>query len=165
MPKLETRNAKLVNASSVELTRVRDFKDLLVWKLARQLRIQVYEQLKKLPVEERFALSSQLTRSVQSIGANIAEGFGRYSFQENFQSSRQARGSAYEVRGHLVTASGCCVRRWLYQRTPVYRDRGVRAASDTAPRRLHSGDLTKTGPIEGKVRGVTIFEWRFSSCE
>jgi four helix bundle protein len=38
------------------------------------------------------------------IGANIAEGFGRYSYQENIQFCRQARGSAYEVRDHLVTA-------------------------------------------------------------
>jgi four helix bundle protein len=55
-------------------------------------------------VDERFALSSQLRRAVQSIGANIAEGFGRYSYQENIQFNRQARGSAYEVRNHLVTA-------------------------------------------------------------
>ena len=104
MPKLETRNSKLVNTNSVELARVRDFKDLLVGKLARELRIQVYELLQKLPVDERFALSSQLRRAVPSIAANIAEGFGRYSFQENIQFSRQARGSAYEVRDHLVTA-------------------------------------------------------------
>ena len=105
MPKLETRNSKLVTTNSVELTRVRDFKDLLVWKLARPLRIQVYELLKKLPVDERFASRSQLRRAVQSIDANITEGFGRYSFQENIPFSRQARGPACEVRDHLVTAS------------------------------------------------------------
>jgi len=35
-----------------------------------------------LPPEENWALSSQLRRSVQSISANIAEGYGRYNFQE-----------------------------------------------------------------------------------
>lgn len=105
MPKLETRNSKLVTTNSVELTRVGDFKDLLVWKLARPLRIQVYELPKKLPVDERFALWSQLRRAVQSIDASVTEGFGRYSFQENIPFSCQARGSAYEVRDHLVTAS------------------------------------------------------------
>jgi four helix bundle protein len=105
MPKLEIRNTKLVTTENhLELGEVRDFKDLLVWKLARELRILVYSLLKSLPVEERYALSSQLRRAAQSIGANIAEGFGRYSYQENIQFSRQARGSAYEVRDHLVTA-------------------------------------------------------------
>ena len=89
----------------MEHSPVRDFKDLDAWKLARALRQFIYAVLKKLPVEERFALNSQLRRAVQSVGANIAEGFGRYSYQENIQFCRQARGSAYEVRDHLVTAA------------------------------------------------------------
>ena len=83
---------------------VRDFKDLVVWKLARELRVQVYALVKKFPPEERYALNTQMRRAAQSIGANIAEGFGRYSYRENIQYCRQARGSAFEVRDHLVTA-------------------------------------------------------------
>jgi four helix bundle protein len=105
MTKIETRNSKLEDAPTGVLAPVRDFKDLDAWKLARTLRILIYPLLKKLLVEERFALNSQLKRAVQSIGANIAEGFGRYSYQENIQFCRQARGSAYEVRDHLVTAA------------------------------------------------------------
>jgi len=104
MTKLETRNSKLEDVPTSVHAPVRDFKDLDAWKLARTLRILIYPLLKKLPVEERFALNSQLRRAIQSIGANIAEGFGRYSYQENIQFCRQARGSAYEVRDHLVTA-------------------------------------------------------------
>ena len=105
MTKLETRNSKLENTPSSVIVPVRDFKDLDTWKLARSLRNLIYVLLKKLPVEERFALNGQLRRAVQSIGANVAEGFGRYSYQENIQFCRQARGSAYEVRDHLVTAA------------------------------------------------------------
>ena len=104
MTKLQTRNPKLEVAPALAIAPVRDFKDLDVWKLARNLRIMVYVLLKELPAEERFALNSQLRRAVQSIGANIAEGFGRYSFQENIQFCRQARDSTYEVRDHLVAA-------------------------------------------------------------
>src|SRR5271157_5413921 len=104
MTKIETRNPKLDGAPTGVLAPVRDFKDLDAWKLARTLRILIYPLLKKLPVEERFARNSQLRRAVQSIGANIAEGFGRYSYQENIQVCRQARGFVYEVRDHLVTA-------------------------------------------------------------
>ena len=36
--------------------------------------------------------------------ANLAEGYGRYSYQENLQFCRQARGSLYELRDHLTAA-------------------------------------------------------------
>jgi four helix bundle protein len=105
MTKLESRNSKIEDAPTSVMAPVRDFKDLDAWKLAHTLRMLIYAFVKKLPVEERFALKSQLRRAVQSIGANIAEGFGRYSYQENIQFCRRARGSAYEVRDHLVTAA------------------------------------------------------------
>jgi len=105
MTKLEMRNTKLEDAPTGVLAPVCNFKHLDAWKLARALRILIYSLLKKLPVEERFALNSQLRRALQSIGANLAEGFGRYSYQENIQFCRQARGSAFEVRDHLVTAA------------------------------------------------------------
>ena len=104
MTKREARNSKHEGAPATAIAPVRDFKDLDVWKLAGNLRVLIYGLLKKLPVEERFARNSQLRRAVQSIGANIAEGFGRYSYQENIQVCRQARGFACEVRDHLVTA-------------------------------------------------------------
>lgn len=105
MTKLEMRNSKLADTLTGAITPVRDFKDLDAWKLARALRILIYALLKKLPAEERFALNSQLRRAAQSVGANIAEGFGRYWYQENIQFCRQARGYVYEVRDHLVTAA------------------------------------------------------------
>ena len=104
MAKFETRNSKFVKTEPASVDTVRDFKDLVAWKLARELRIQVYLLVKKFPPEERYALNTQMRRAVQSIGANIAEGFGRYSYRENIQFCRQARGSAFEVRDHLVTA-------------------------------------------------------------
>jgi four helix bundle protein len=104
MTKFETRNSKFVKLETNSLAAVRDFKDLLVWKLARELRVQIYALVTKFPPEERYALNTQMRRAAQSIGANIAEGFGRYSYRENIQYCRQARGSAFEVRDHLVTA-------------------------------------------------------------
>jgi four helix bundle protein len=102
MTKLEPRNSKLVLRD--RLGPVKDFKDLLTWQLARELRMRIYDLVRKFPREELYALNSQLRRAAQSIGANIAEGFGRYSYRENIQFCRQARGSAFEVRDHLVTA-------------------------------------------------------------
>jgi len=51
-----------------------------------------------------FGLISQIRRAAVSITASIAEGFGRFSYQENIQFCRQSRASTYEVRDHLTTA-------------------------------------------------------------
>ncbi|MGC2891643.1 MAG: four helix bundle protein [Candidatus Acidiferrum sp.] len=104
MPKLENRNSKLEPAPKLPGTQIRDFTDLKVWQLARELRNQVYKLARKFPPEEKYGLASQMQRAAISITANIAEGFGRYSYQENIQFCRTARGSAFEVRDHLITA-------------------------------------------------------------
>ncbi|SRR6266568_2093336 len=84
--------------------RIRDFKDLEAWKQARELRKLAYQLAKRLPAEEKYALGSQLRRASLSVTANIAEGFGRFSYRENIQYCRQARASAFEIRDHLTTA-------------------------------------------------------------
>jgi four helix bundle protein len=45
-----------------------------------------------------------MRRAAISATANIAEGFGRYSYQENIQFCRQSRASVYELRDHFTTA-------------------------------------------------------------
>ena len=82
---------------------IRDFKDLEVWKAARDLRHEFYKLVKALPDVEKYGLANQIRRAATSVTPNIAEGFGRYGYQENAQSCRQARGSLYELRDHLTT--------------------------------------------------------------
>lgn len=105
MPKYENRNTKLEYGGASTAANIRDFTDLQVWQLARELRQEVYAICGTFPSDERFALAQQLRRATISVTANIAEGFGRYSYQENIQFCRLARGSAYEVRDHLITAT------------------------------------------------------------
>jgi four helix bundle protein len=80
------------------------FEDLEIWKECRKLRIEVSKLLITLPPEEKYRLVDQLIRSSRSVTANIAEGHGRYHYQENIQFCRQARGSLNEVFDHLITA-------------------------------------------------------------
>jgi len=86
------------------ISNVKDYTDLVTWKLARELRKSVYELSKSWPSEEKYVLVAQLRRAAISITANIAEGFGRFTYPEHIQFCRQARGSAMEVRDHLTTA-------------------------------------------------------------
>ncbi len=83
---------------------VRSFEDLHVWKLARNLRQKIYEASEGFPRQERYVLVKQIRRAAISVTANIAEGFGRFHYQENIQFCRQARGSLFELVDHLITA-------------------------------------------------------------
>lgn len=83
---------------------VSDFTDLETWKFARTLRIEMYRIAQAFPQDEKYGLSAQIKRAASSVAANLAEGYGRYSYQENLQFCRQSRGSLYEPRDHLTTA-------------------------------------------------------------
>ncbi len=66
------------------------FEDLDVYKLARQFSRKIGELIKKLPPEEEYNLKRQMRRAKLSMTNNIAEGFGRYHYQENIQFCRQS---------------------------------------------------------------------------
>ena len=83
---------------------VRNFTDLIVWQKSHQLMLDVYKFTDLLPKEEKYNRISQLKRSSSSLPANIAEGFGRYHYQENIQFCRQARGSLEETVNHIIAA-------------------------------------------------------------
>jgi four helix bundle protein len=76
---------------------VYSFEDLEVYKLAREFSNKVTQLIKKLPKEEEYNLKGQMRRAKLSVTNNIAEGFGRYHYQENIQFCRQSRGSICEL--------------------------------------------------------------------
>jgi four helix bundle protein len=56
---------------------------LEVWQKSLNLAVEVCQNvLPLMPSKENWALQNQLSRSVQSIPANIAEGYGRYYYQD-----------------------------------------------------------------------------------
>lgn len=80
------------------------FETLAVWKEPRNLRNEISKLTKVFPADERYRLTDQMLRSSRSVTANIAEGHGRYHYQENIQFCRQSRGSLYELLDHLTVA-------------------------------------------------------------
>ena len=81
----------------------RTFEDLECWQACRELRRFAAKVCKHLPKEEDYRLKDQILRSARSMTANIAEGYGRFHYQENIQYCRHARGSTYEVLDHFIT--------------------------------------------------------------
>ena len=79
------------------------FEDLEVYKAAREFRKKIYKLIKGLPPEEKYNLADQMRRASLSLTNNIAEGHGRYHFQENIQFCRVSRGSLMELIDDLNT--------------------------------------------------------------
>ena len=73
------------------------FEDLDVYKAARAFRMRIYRLIQLLPPEEKFGLAQQMRRAAVSITNNIAEGYGRHHWQENWQFCRHSRGSLMEL--------------------------------------------------------------------
>lgn len=83
---------------------IKSFQELKVWQDAHKFTILVYKITDKFPANERFGLTMQLRRSASSIGANIAEGFGRYHYKDKIKFYLNARGSAAESENHILLA-------------------------------------------------------------
>ncbi len=80
---------------------VHRFEDLEIWKLARQLSVDIFELTQTLPLSKDFSLKDQMNRSSGSIMDNIAEGFGRSSRLEFIQFLSISSGSATELLSQL----------------------------------------------------------------
>ncbi len=84
-------------------SQIKSFTDLEVWQKAREIRKQIYRISMSLPADEKYNLGLQMRKAAVSLTANIAEGYGRFHFQENIQFLRTSRGSAYELVDHVIT--------------------------------------------------------------
>ncbi len=83
----------------------RGFEGLKVWQRSHQLMLDIHHLLiPLLPKDERYGLNDQIRRSSKSVGANIAEGYGRFYYGDNVRFCYNARGSLDETVNHLRTA-------------------------------------------------------------
>lgn len=75
-----------------------------VYTLAETLSDEIWNIVTKWEWFERDTVGKQLVRSVDSITANISEGYGRYFYKENIQFCYYARGSLIETKNWLRRA-------------------------------------------------------------
>ena len=80
------------------------FEELEVYQVTERLCDHVWEVVQTWDHLAKNTVGTQLVRSADSIGANIAEGTGRGSFADNKRFVRIAHGSLYETRHWLRRA-------------------------------------------------------------
>lgn len=82
--------------------KIQSFTELDAWKQSHELVLAVFKQCKQTPRND--SLRHQMERSALSITSNIAEGFGRQSFQDKKHFYIIARGSCYELLNQIIVA-------------------------------------------------------------
>jgi four helix bundle protein len=80
------------------------FQDLRVYQVAEELADALWPIMLGWDSIAQYTVGQQMVRAADSIGANIAEGTGRKSFQDNRRYVRIARGSLYETQHWLRRA-------------------------------------------------------------
>jgi len=60
------------------------FKDLMVYKKAFDLAMQIFSETKTFPADEKYGLISQVRRSSRSVCSNIAEGYRKRLYPAHF---------------------------------------------------------------------------------
>jgi four helix bundle protein len=79
--------------------------ELIVWQLAQELKLGVYDLIRSGPVTRDFDLCDQLRRSAAAAPRNIAEGYGRFLPGLIAQALRVANGELKETADALQ--DGC----------------------------------------------------------
>jgi four helix bundle protein len=73
------------------------FTQLEVWKKARDLTVATYGLTERFPRHQIFSLTAQMQRASLSIGANIAEGYGRRTARDKAHFYTISKGSGEEL--------------------------------------------------------------------
>ena len=83
---------------------VTNFRELVIWKLGKEIVVEIYRLTAEFPREEAFGLTSQLRRAAVSVPSNIAEGFCRHTRNEFRRFLQMSLGSSAELETHIEVA-------------------------------------------------------------
>jgi len=92
------KGAKLMNYTK---DNIGDFRSLIVYQKSAIYVKKIYEIVNNLPAIEKYNIADQMRRAVSSVTANIAEGYARISYKEEYSFLNISVGSISEVRSFL----------------------------------------------------------------
>jgi len=120
-----------------------DFEKLRVYRLSEQMADGIWDIVERWKPFARDTVGKQVVRCADSVGANIAEGAGRGSYQDNRRFVRDARGSLNETKHWLRRA----FRRKLLTPTQIH---GLRELLDNLSPQLNAY-LKSIGPTTAQM--------------
>lgn len=83
-----------------------NFKNLLVWRKAKDLAISAYRQFPGYAIGKDFGLRDQILRALVSISSNLAEGYSRETQADRRHFLTIALGSCAEAENQILIAEG-----------------------------------------------------------
>ena len=87
---------------------IKALQDMEVFNLSVHFAMDIFAVPKNFPKEERYSLTDQIVRSSRSISANIAEGWGKRTYENEFKKHLvYALGSVEETKTWLLFAKEC----------------------------------------------------------
>jgi four helix bundle protein len=91
-----------------ELQHAKGFRDLIVYQQAREVSRSVFQLSKSFPKEEMYSLTDQIRRCSRSVGAQIAEAWGKRRYERHFVSKlTDADAEQLETQHWVETAVDC----------------------------------------------------------
>jgi four helix bundle protein len=84
---------------------MRNFKELKIWQKGFDIAVKSLKLVSSFPKEEKFGISSQITKAAVSIPSNIAEGSSRSSERDYNRFIEISLGSGFEVETQLLIAA------------------------------------------------------------
>lgn len=91
-----------------KLEHAKSFKDLEVYKQSRKLALEIFNISKDFPEEEKYSLTDQIRRSSRSIGAQIAESWGKRKYENHFILKLTDADSEQDETQHWIEVSKEC---------------------------------------------------------
>ena len=87
---------------------IKSVKDLEVYVLAYKIAMDIFQETKNFPSEERYSLIDQIRRSSRSMAVNISEGWGKRTYEQMFKRHLiDSMGSVEETKTWLDFSKDC----------------------------------------------------------
>ena len=86
----------------------RSFKELRVYQKARKVSREVFRLSKTFPKEETYSLTDQFRRAARSVGAQIAEAWGKRRYEKHFVSKLRDADAEQSETQHWVDEAADC---------------------------------------------------------
>ncbi len=81
-----------------------DIEELQVYNLSMDIAERVWRIIYKWNYFEKDTIGKQLIRAIDSVAANLSEGYGRFHYKENKNFCYYSRGSLYESKTWITKA-------------------------------------------------------------